>query len=68
MPRYFFVLRWPDKQHDDHEGAQLPSAEAARAHADRIIRELKEGGGYDDPALTTVVRDSSGKILLSIPL
>jgi hypothetical protein len=66
MPRYFFVLRWPDKQHDDREGTQLPSAR--RPALTPIIRELKEGGGYDDPALTTVVRDSSGKILLTIPL
>lgn len=67
MPRYFFALHWPAGVHDDPSGTVLPDHDTARAHAQRIIRELKEGGGYDDRGLTMVVRDHTGKTVHSIP-
>ncbi len=41
--------------------------EAPRSpYAERIIRELKEAGGYDDPGLM-IVKDDTGKVIHSIP-
>jgi hypothetical protein len=40
---------------------------AALNYADRLIRELKEGGRYDDPNLTVIVRDEMKTVVLSIP-
>jgi hypothetical protein len=40
---------------------------AALNYADRLIRELKEGGRFDDPNLMVIVRDEMKKVVLSIP-
>lgn len=39
----------------------------ARNYADRVIRELKEGGGYDDPTLTMIVKNEARETVFSIP-
>jgi hypothetical protein len=65
--RYFFVIQWPDNQHDDPTGTTFSSDSAAGNYAMRVIRELKFGGGYDDPGLTMVVKDDSGRIVFSVP-
>jgi hypothetical protein len=67
LPRYFFALRWSDKVHDDTDGTVLSGADAAYAYAKRIIGELKEAGGYDDPGLTMVVMGDNGDTIHSIP-
>ena len=66
MPRYFFALHWPDQACDDAGGIALAGQDDAQAYARRVIRELKEGGGYDAPGLTMVVRDHTGKTIHSI--
>jgi len=53
--------------HDDPEGTALPNKEAALAYAGRIMRELKEAGGYDDPGLMMIVKDSAGETIFSVP-
>jgi hypothetical protein len=63
---YYFDVR-DGEHHDDRGGRLMPNDEAALAHARRIIRELRASGGYDDPALTLIVRNSAGKTLFSIP-
>jgi hypothetical protein len=45
----------------------LPNDAAARDYAHRMIRELKEGGGYDEPRLAMVVTNESGRQLFVIP-
>jgi hypothetical protein len=67
MPRYHFIIRWPDREHGDPAGTQLADDTAARTYALRVIRELKEGGGYDDPELAMVVTDADGRAIFSIP-
>ncbi len=64
---YFFVLQWPDRQHDDPYGSYLPSHAAALEYAHRIIRELKEAPGYDDPNLKMIVKNADGDVLYLIP-
>ena len=67
-PRYRFVIRWPDHQHDDPEGTRLPSVGAALRYAQRVVRELRESGGdYDDPALRMVVTDDDGNEIFTLP-
>jgi hypothetical protein len=66
MPRYHFVVKWPDREHDDPEGAVLQDEEEARRFAVRIIRELKESGGYHEPDVFIVVRDDQGKEVLTL--
>jgi hypothetical protein len=67
VARYYFVVRWSDREHEDRDGTELPGPEAARDYARRIIRELKDGGGYDEPGLIMVVTDAEGKIVYTEP-
>jgi hypothetical protein len=66
MQRYFFVIRWPTEEHDDHSGTLLPNDDAAVSYAIRIIGELKVGGGYNEEGLTMIIRNASGIIIGSI--
>jgi hypothetical protein len=66
VPRYHFVVKWPDRERDDPEGTVLQDEEEARRFAVRIIRELKENGGYDEPDISMVVRDDQGKEVLTL--
>jgi hypothetical protein len=54
---YFFGLRWSDHEDDDANGTLLSDDAAALNYADRLIRQLKDAGGYSDPNLTVIVRD-----------
>ena len=67
MPRYRFILQWPDNELGDEHGTHLPDHDAAGEYAHRVIRELKEDGGYNDPGLNMIVRDPDGKLIHSIP-
>jgi hypothetical protein len=67
VSRYYFVIRWPGGEHDDVEGTPFRSDADALAYAHRIIGELKEAGGYDDPRLTMTVLDAARKTVLSVP-
>jgi hypothetical protein len=48
-------------------GTLLTDDAAALAHAIRIIRELRQGGEYDDPRIMMVVRNEKFKMVLSLP-
>jgi hypothetical protein len=67
MPRYRFTIIHRDKPHEDPEGTVLADDSAARDYARRVIRELKEGGGYDDPYMLMLVTDAAGREILCIP-
>jgi hypothetical protein len=64
---YYFEVRGYGEAHEDHGGTLMPNDNAALIHARRIIRELREAGGYEDAALTMIVRNSAGKTVYSIP-
>lgn len=66
VPRYYFILQWDSGEHDDPEGTALPNDQVARDYAERIIRELKAAGGYDDDNLVMVVRNAD-RTVFSIP-
>jgi uncharacterized protein DUF6894 len=67
VSRYFFSVRWPDHVAGDQLGTSLVDDAAALAHAIRIIRELKQGGGHDDPRIMMIVRNEKFKTVLSLP-
>ena len=62
-----FVLIWPDRQHDDSEGTVCDHDAGAYEYAERIVRELKSAGGYDDPDLMMVVQNAARVTLFSVP-
>jgi hypothetical protein len=66
MPRYRFMIRWFGGQMDDEAGEWLPDDAAAREHGEMIIRDVKEGGGYDDPDYTMIVIDDAGQEVSTI--
>jgi Domain of unknown function (DUF6894) len=63
---YYFNVQGYGEEHDNRGGTLMPNDEAALAYARRIIRELTEAGGYRDPSLTMIVRNSAGKTVYSI--
>lgn len=67
VPRYFFAIQWSDHEHDDNDGTSLRNDAAAVKHAYRIIRELKEAGGYDDPELKMIIKNEAGTVIHTIP-
>jgi hypothetical protein len=67
VQRYFFGVRWSDHEDDDPNGVLLSDNPAALNYADHLIRELKEGGRYNDPNLMVIVRDRMKQVVLSIP-
>jgi hypothetical protein len=64
------VFLWPavvDHEDDDANGTLLSDDAAALNYADRLIRQLKDAGGYSDPNLMVIVRDQMKRVVLSIP-
>jgi hypothetical protein len=64
---YYFDVRGYGEFNDDRGGRLMPNDEAALDYARRMIRELRQIGGYDDAGLTLIVRNSAGKTVFSIP-
>jgi hypothetical protein len=64
---YYFDVHGYGEHHENRGGTLMTDDAAALAYALRMIRELRSSGGYDDDALTLVVRDASGRTLFRIP-
>jgi len=68
MPRYYFVLHGPDGEiHDDHDGTELADKTQAFAYAERIVGELKEAGGYEEPGWAMYIRSGSDDEIALLP-
>jgi len=67
MPRYFFTIKWSDREENDQRGMPLKDDAAALDHACRRVRELRTSGGYDDPGLVVEVRDELYQRVLTVP-
>lgn len=65
--RYFFVLQWSNRQNEDSYGTPLPSDAEALRLAYRIIRELKQAGGYEDPNLKIIVKNADNQVIHIVP-
>ena len=64
---YFFVIRNGTVEGNDQDGTPLQDDEDARNYANRIIRELKEGGGYDEGDWALIVFAEGGRQVCSVP-
>ena len=67
MPRYFFILVYPDKELRDPGGAIFPSDEAAIEAARKVIDELLAERQPEDPNPTIVVKNAAGEIVYQFP-
>ena len=67
MPRYFFILVYPDRVIGDPRGTVLPSDEAAIWAAREIIDELLEDSGPGQPRPIIMVRNEAGEIVYQFP-
>jgi len=67
--RHFFSIRWSNHEDDDQHATPLPDEVAALDYANRIIRELKEGGGCNDPPIDDgrEKRDAQNGAVIAIP-
>ena len=59
MPRYFFILAYPDQEIDDPRGVIVPSDEAAIEAGRKIVDELLAELRPDDPNPTIVVKNQA---------
>jgi hypothetical protein len=68
LQRYFFIFRFSDgREHGDDEGTVFANDGAARKYAMRIISEVIDGGGCDDPGLSMIVKDAAERQIFAIP-
>ena len=67
MSRYFFAIRWPDREDSDRFGTSLPDDAAALDYAIRMVRQLRRGGKHSDPGLMMTVRNEMLERVLSLP-
>ena len=67
MPRYFFILVYPDRIIGDPRGTVLPSDEAAIGAARTIIDDLLEDSGPGQPRPIIMVRNEAGEIVYQFP-
>jgi hypothetical protein len=66
MHRYFFVIKNGSIEGNDQDGTPLQDDEGARNYANRIVRELKEGGSYDEGNWTLIVFADGGRQVCSV--
>jgi hypothetical protein len=67
MPRYFFVIHGKGNDGSDAWGTHLPNAADALSYPKRIIGELRDGGGFNEPGLSMSVESENGKTLFQLP-
>jgi len=67
MPRYFFILVYPDRIIGDPRGTVLPSDEIAIGTARTIIDDLLEYSGPRQPRPIIMVRNEAGEIVYQFP-
>jgi hypothetical protein len=67
VPSYFFVIKSCYFEDDDENGTMLRDDRQAQIHALRIIRELKEGGGYDSVGWAVIVFGEAGRQVCTVP-
>jgi hypothetical protein len=64
---YFFILQGPNRHQGDSFGSLLSSDADALSLAHRIVRELKDGGGYSDPGLKVIVKNADDDVIHIVP-
>ena len=64
---YHFDVRSYGVKRDYRGRTLLADDDAALDYARRLIRDLRQSGGYDDPALALIVRNGAGETIFTIP-
>jgi hypothetical protein len=67
MPRCFFVLEGQDEKYGDSAGTMFADQTSALAFGARIMRELKDAGGYDEAGWILHIRDERDGAVASLP-
>jgi hypothetical protein len=68
LSEYIFIIRSGEQVYEPPRVVKLPGGDqAALDYACDLVRQLKKGGGYDDPGLVVLVRDQRGRSIFSIP-
>ena len=68
MPQYFFAIQGLNgNREEDRIGKVFPDIVAALAEAERMISELQEEGGCDEPGLSMLVKDETQRTVLFLP-
>ena len=67
MPRYYFILVYPDRIIGDPRGTELPSDELAIGAAREIIDELLEDSGPGQLRPIIMVRNEAGEVIYQFP-
>ena len=67
MPRYFFILAYPNRVMGDPRGTVLPSDQAAIGAPSTIIDDLLEDTGAGQARPIIMVRNEAGEIVYQFP-
>jgi hypothetical protein len=67
MPRYFFIVVYPERIICDPRGTVLPNDEAAVEFADTLIDDLLEDSGPGQPRPLIMVRNEAGEVIYQYP-
>jgi hypothetical protein len=62
MPRYVFILAYPDQEMGDPSGVMAPGDDAAITAARNVIDALLAGLPPEDPNPAIVVKNEAGEI------
>ena len=65
--RYFFIVQLSDMEVDDPRGTILPNDADAVAHAERLIRTIKEDEGIAEPSMLMIVRREAYGTVATMP-
>ena len=67
MPRYFFIVVYPDRILGDSRGTVVPSDQAAIGAARTIIDDLLEDSGAGQARPIIMVRNEAGEAIYQFP-
>jgi hypothetical protein len=68
VPRYFFIIAYPDREFDDPDGTLLPGDEAVIDYAQRLAKELRGDRQPGEPDMTMIVKNVEGVVIYSTPV
>ena len=66
MTRYYFHVFNGLIAARDHDGVYCCGEAAALSYAERVIRELKDAGGYDDTSISILIENAAGQEVCNI--
>jgi hypothetical protein len=70
VPRYFFIVAYPDREFDDPDGTLLPATRlrSTTFNVQRLAEELREDRQPGEPDMTMIVKNAEGVVIYSAPV